>query len=151
MELNKRATVDNNFFRKLSWEELEKDLSDLNTTTSTEIHDDFQQTKDDLVKIDIEYLFVRVQYTLKNQIGRTSNKFSSSPEAIDRYVKQVFGLTQEVYDVLCAQACQAELPMYSYTNMFTFMCKLDNQDRSKTLVSQIQTTALLLTFSKCSR
>ncbi|KAH8867170.1 BAI1-associated protein 3 [Schistosoma japonicum] len=107
----KRATVDNNFFRKLSWEELEKDLSDLNTTTSTEIHDDFQQTKDDLVKIDIEYLFVRVQYTLKNQIGRTSNKFSSSPEAIDRYVKQVFGLTQEVYDVLCAQACQAEPPI----------------------------------------
>ncbi|TNN11454.1 BAI1-associated protein, partial [Schistosoma japonicum] len=30
---------------------------------------------------------------------------------IDRYVKQVFGLTQEVYDVLCAQACQAEPPI----------------------------------------
>ncbi|CAH8875233.1 unnamed protein product [Trichobilharzia szidati] len=56
-------------------------------------------------------LKLMVQYTLRNQIGKSSNQFSCTPEVIDRYVRSVFDLPSKTYDELCTQACQAEPPI----------------------------------------
>ncbi|CAH8675952.1 Cathepsin L2 [Schistosoma haematobium] len=99
-------------FTNLSCEELEKSVSDLNhKLLSPEIPENFQLVKDDFEEIDVEYLFVRVQYTMRNQIGKSSSKFSCSAEVIDQYVKNVFDLPTKIYDDLRTEACQAEPPV----------------------------------------
>lgn len=110
-------------FTNLSCEELEKSVSDRNhKLLSPEIPENFQLVKDDFEEIDVthnfwslflqvEYLFVRVQYTMRNQIGKSSSKFSCNAEVIDQYVKNVFDLPTKIYDDLRTEACQAEVSL----------------------------------------
>ncbi|CAH8634632.1 unnamed protein product [Heterobilharzia americana] len=94
--------VDKNYFLSLSCGELEEISSNLNIQTpkANGSVEESQCLKNDTTEIDVEYLFVRVKYTLKNQIRMSSNKFFVQ-SSIDR----------QIYDELCVQACQAEPPI----------------------------------------